>query len=168
MMAHNLTGGGIKLLLSLEYLYFLFSFSLKTYVFLGDENVNISGKIVFPKNVGMLPKPSCLKIKIRDVSSFDVNSHLLAMKIVDLSNVNVEKFFTYTLLSKKPVNEHLNRGYTISAVLNIGWCHRESEFPWLRIGDFLALSEHTIFLQDGQDTYNQNIFVECYSKYIYY
>ena len=133
---------------------------------LGDENATIFGNIIVSEPLAKLPKPSCLKIRIKDISNKDIYSHVLITKEIDLSGKKIVNNFDYELKFRKPIDGHLNSGYAITAVLNIGWCHDLHVYPWIRIGDFLTIKQHTITLEDGMNGYVKDINIECYGNYL--
>jgi uncharacterized lipoprotein YbaY len=128
---------------------------------LTGEVVTVKGKVILPEQLAKLPDHSCLKIRVKDISDKDVFSHVLATKVHDLSKKSVGRKFDYVLKFRRPMESHENRGYTLAAVLNIGWCHQVHKHPWIRVGDFLSVVHHTI--KDSTKTeYTKDILIECY------
>ena len=124
----------------------------------------MSGEIIFPNAVSTLPESSCVIIKLKDVSFHDTSSNVLASNIFKVNGKNVQRI-EYSLNSKKPLEENLNRVTVVTAVVNVGWCKSENSDDWLREGDYLSVMRHRVILTNDEDTYTHNINVVCYCKY---
>ena len=112
----------------------------------------------------MSPK-SCLLINFQDVTMMDAPSNLLASAQFDISENNINQSISYTLSSKKPIESHLHRIFTLHAVVNIGWCQKENSNEWIREGDFLSDERHRISLLTDKNSYDEDIKVICYCKF---
>ena len=85
--------------------------------------MRVQGNIVFPHVMGQLPTSSCAIVQLKELSYTQAFSNVIASEIIDLSSVFLTSLTVkYQLNSKKPVREHLRRVYTLSAIINIGWC----------------------------------------------
>ena len=131
----------------------------------GDEIINVSGEIMFPKPVYDIPKGSCMIVKLKDVSFHDASSNVLASKVVRVSGKNVRSI-EFSLNSKKPTESNLDRVTVVTAVVNMGWCKSEDSDDWLEEGDYLSVMRHRIFLNTEEDSYSADINVVCYCKYV--
>lgn len=83
-----------------------------------------------------------------------------------MSGVTIVKELDYEITFKKPSKDHENTGYTLAAVLNIGWCHTQHVYPWIRIGDFLSVKQHLIKLKEDMDGYVKDIYIDCYGRFL--
>ena len=126
--------------------------------------ITIKGQIKFPRTPGRLPHGSCLVMKFEDVSMQDAASVRLASLKTNMSNSFVNDVFDYSLKSKKPIMNEFWRTYTISAVLNVGWCPGNNSDEWVRAGDYLTDTHFGIPLNNESDIYYKNIHVKCYGK----
>lgn len=133
-----------------------------------DENkiIQISGKVMFSRNVGTLPTPSCMKIKFKDISLQDASSFTIKETTIDLSGKTLGDEYAYSLTSYKPIEEQLNAlSHSMSVVLNVGWCEgMGNSTDWIRVGDFLNTETHYVFWNAENDTYNIDIKAECYGR----
>ena len=131
--------------------------------FLGNESITITGNVDFDKTPGKLPSPSCLNIFFEDVSFQDVESVLYEKKQIDVSGLDMKKQYKYSLETKKPVDMKLD--FSISAVLNIGWCPSENSSSWLRNYDFLSKANVKVPIQPEENLYTRDIIAVYYCKF---
>lgn len=124
--------------------------------------MKISGKIEFNKVPGKLPSPSCLNLFFEDISFQDVSSVLYAKKQVDVSGFDMNKTYQYSLETKKP--ESTKQTYSISVVLNTGWCPAENSTAWLRNDDFLSEVTVKVPLNKKENEYARDIAAVYYCK----
>lgn len=125
----------------------------------------IVGNIIFPRKIAKLRKPSCIVIKMKEISFKGAYSNIIEYKEVTFDNHPVGNMLWYEIKSKKPVDQHLNWRFTISVVVNVGWCHKKNSYPWVHKGDFLSVKEHALFFTKDVDKYVKNIELECYGKF---
>lgn len=120
---------------------------------------------MLPKELGALPKSSCLLVTVKDVSITEGPSYILASDYIDMSGEYVNQTIEYTLRSPKPPKVYSDRAYSVSAVLNLGWCKRTSPTgEWIKKGDYLSVKKHLIQFDYKQDEYETNIDLICYGK----
>ena len=67
----------------------------------------------------------------------------------------------YNLTFTKPTENQVE--YTISAVLNMGWCSHDKS-DWIHGGDYLTTTSFGIEISDKKDLYEADIEVEHYQK----
>lgn len=125
----------------------------------------ISGFVQFMDKPGILLKNSCLLIKIQDITAQDVSAVMIQTKIYPLSLFDMSTDFHYTITSRKPMNEKLWRSFSISAILNNGWCASSNKDEWIREGDYI--NDYNVALNITTDSNNveRNISVVCYGKF---
>ena len=78
--------------------------------------MKIKGLIRFPRKLGKLPKPSRLIMNLKDVTQMDVPSKILSSDKMDLDKKTIGRLLAFNFSSKKPVTQHLNRDFALSAV----------------------------------------------------
>lgn len=125
--------------------------------------MTIKGIIDFDKVPGKLPSPSCLNLFFEDISLQDVSSVLYAKKQIDVSGYDMKKQYQYSLETKKPINTKLV--YSISVVLNIGWCPNQNATSWVRNNDYLSESTIKVPLAVEEDIYTRDIIAVYYCEY---
>ena len=125
--------------------------------------MKVSGKITFLEPTGKLPSPSCLRIKLSDVSLADVPSVLIKEIKLDVSDQDIGAEYQYEFETKKPVAWW--RDYSISAVLNKGWCKQEGESRWLRKGDFMTDARFSVDVTEEGNEFLKDFFIRCYGTY---
>ena len=125
----------------------------------------IRGELSFDKAPGKLPKPSCLNFIFEDISFQDVKSVLYAEKRIDVSGVDMKKKIKYSLETKKP--KDIKADFTMSVVLNIGWCPDKNSTSWLRNHDFLSDTTFRVPLSLEEVEYSKDIAAVYYCKFIF-
>ena len=132
---------------------------------LGDDDVIIKGKIIFPREMGELPEPSCVTLELKELSYSQAFSNVIAThKFYIYENSVYNNALDYKLHSKRPVPEHLGRLYVLTAVVNIGWCREANSIQWIEKGDYITMIHNRIMLNMYQDEYVGYIHVSCYGK----
>jgi uncharacterized lipoprotein YbaY len=130
-----------------------------------DENmITVGGEVRFPPpfDIGQLPEPSCLTIQLKDLTFHYTSSNLVHSVEIDVSEQKVNNTIPYTFRARRPIAAHLNRTYSVTAILNTGWCHRKGSNEWIRNGDLLSVKRHIIPLNNKHDVYYQDISLYCY------
>lgn len=122
--------------------------------------MRISGKITFSEPTGKLPFPSCLRIRLADISLQDVPSVLIEEIQIDVSNQDVGTEYRYELETKKPIAWW--RDYAIRAVLNKGWCKQKGGDKWLRKGDYNTETSFRVPITEEGENFVKDVFVTCY------
>ena len=92
----------------------------------------------------------------------DAPSVLYKEEIIDLSNVEVGDVLKYSIKSRKP--QMPNRLFSISAVLNVGWCAKTESHPWIKVNDYLTDTSFYVNLTEDKDDYIQDIWITYYGK----
>lgn len=130
---------------------------------LGEKNISIHGSIKFDIKPGKLPKPSCMKIFLEDISLQDVNSVLYHESQYDLSGKTLEETFEYSLKTRKPRDMKYTY-YSLSVVLNVGWCPDKNSKLWVRNNDYLSDVTVKVQLEEDQHDYEINVPAVYYCK----
>ena len=123
----------------------------------------IRGKIQFSKKPGKLPPNSCLHVAFKDTAIADLPSVLYKEVVIDLSDVLVDKNYTYKLKTKKPKRMHAS--YTVSATLNVGWCSKTSSSKWIREKDYLTDTKFHVDLEESKGDYERDLTMIWHCKY---
>ena len=132
-------------------------------MFLANIDMTISGKVNFKGVNRILPTPSCLFVKIADVSRMDAPSTVIASKRFDLSEFDTSiGFYEYEITAKKPAKSQLWKRYGISATVHVGRCPDKRQS--VRDGDILTDTHHKLELTTSKNNYKKNINTICYSK----
>ena len=71
----------------------------------------------------------------------------------------------FTLAFKKPIKDHLERRFMLTAVVNVGWEERRTPHPWLKKGDYLTTKKYNIDFKKNWISHEQNMEVVCYGKF---
>lgn len=109
----------------------------------------------FPKSVGKLPKSSCLIVIFRDTTYADASAIYLAEKKIDMSNVSIDLTYPYEIKSSKPKPSW--REYSVTAILNRGWCPDNRTQEWLRTGDFFMDTRHRVGVNPYSNKYEVDL-----------
>ena len=122
----------------------------------------------FDEAPGKLPSPSCLNIFFEDISFQDVASVLYAKKQINVSGIDMKKQYRYSLQTRKP--KDIKLVFSISVVLNIGWCPGKDSISWLRNHDFLSEANVKVPLKPNEFEYARDIIAVYYCKFgiLYY
>lgn len=124
--------------------------------------MKVSGKILFPAPIRKLPVPSCLRIKLKDMTLQDVPSIVVKEMQIDVSGQNIGTEYQYELETKKPVE--LWREYAVEAVLNNGWCKAKDQDQWIRPGDYLTDTSFRVDITDSEDSFVKDFSIICYGE----
>ena len=124
--------------------------------------MTIQGVMMFNKIPGKLPEPSCLKLFFEDISFQDVKSVLYAAETWDMSGIELQQKFKYSFLTRKP--KDLKSVYSVSIVLNVGWCPGNETTSWIRNNDYLSDSSLKVPLKEDEDTYIRDIPIVFYCE----
>ncbi len=62
--------------------------------------------------------------------------------IIDVSNMTIGSEYDFKLVSRAPKNPH--DFFSVSAVLNVGWCRKPEADEWLRYHDYLTDTSYTL------------------------
>lgn len=97
----------------------------------------------------------------------DVSAFIFASTRFDVTGKNLNEGILYTLSSSKPVERDLWRTYSISVIVNVGWCptKKDKSNEWLKKGDYLTATQHTVKLNGNENSYVTDVIVECNGKY---
>ena len=126
----------------------------------------IRGKIAFKKKPGILPPKSCLRLEFKDTGMADVSSVLYKEESIDVSGVDLSNGYQYKLKTKKP--KLLHSSYSVSAVLNVGWCAKSSSSKWIQKKDYLTDTAFDVDLsKSGKNEYERDLFLVWYCKYFF-
>ena len=125
--------------------------------------MTIRGTVDFDKTPGLLPSPSCLNLFFEDVSVQDVKSVVYAKKQIDVSNFDMKKQYNYLFETMMPNDTKLT--FTISVVLNVGWCPSENSTSWVRNKDFLSKSAVEVPLNPDEILYTRDVIAVYYCKF---
>ncbi len=128
----------------------------------GEGKITIEGKLKFDKAPGKMPNSSCLKIEFEDVALQDVASILYEEEEYEIAGDDIGKSFSYKMETRRP--KSLVGVYSMSAVLNVGWCPEQKDKEWVRDNDFLSETIARVPLNDTQDRYQVDIPVVFYCK----
>ena len=124
----------------------------------------ISGLVILPTTVEIPPK-SCLVVRFQDITIADISSRLIATQVVHFDEVLTVDVIDYSINSKMPLAEDINRIYSVSAVLNMGWCSRSEEnLKYVEKKDYLSDVRNTVILNNNQDEYIKDINIRCYGE----
>ena len=128
-----------------------------------NTTIEIKGKILFDREVGKLPSPSCMKIKFQDVSFADASSTMVKNITIDLSGMTLGSDYDYTMTSFRP--EKAYNSYSMSVVMNVGWCaDLENNDEWIRKGDYNNDFTHYIDMRQNKTEFNIDIKAMCYGR----
>ena len=122
----------------------------------------IHGKATFNKAPGKLPPKSCLRLSFQDISIADAPSVLYKEEIIDLSDVEVGDALKYSIKSRKPQVPSI--AFSVSAVLNVGWCAKSGSHPWIKVNDYLTDTSFYVDLTKDKDDYIRDIWISYYGK----
>lgn len=125
----------------------------------GNQTMRVKGKITFPQSTGRLPPPSCLRIKLADVSLQDAPSVSIKEIKIDVSNEDVGTEYEYELESKKPIAWW--KDYAISATLNKGWCKADGEKKSIKEGGYWTDTNFRVDITEEGEEYLKDISVVC-------
>ena len=129
----------------------------------------VYGSVVFDRETGPLPEDSCLWIKFKDVSLQDASSVTIDTVTIPYAGQNIKDKVKYQMKFKKPVAAELWRTFSVSAVLNVGWCadlkNLKKTKEWIREGDYLSDTRHGVAVLPDIDNYETDIKVRYYCKY---
>ena len=133
---------------------------------LDDEGTFIiRGKITFTKKPGKLPPNSCLNLEFKDTAVQDVSSVIYQEDTIDLSEVEIGDSYYYKIKTKKP--KLIHDSYSISAVLNVGWCPKAASSKWIRQKDYVTDTTFNVNFSKPGNEFNRDIFMVWYCKYIH-
>ena len=108
--------------------------------------------------------PSCLIVKLLDVSYMDVSANIHDAVKINISGIPANEL-GYLLTSKMPTEEYLvSRTFDVSAVINVGWCKTENSLDWLKKGDYLSQHTNEVMIKSKQVNYIKHIDVNCFGK----
>lgn len=96
--------------------------------------------------------------RIADGPSIDISKRVFKYQDLKLH----DGALSYNLTFTKPTEES-NVEYTVSAVLNMGWCSDDKN-EWIRGGDYLTTTSFGIDVSDKKDLYKADIEVEYHQK----
>ena len=126
----------------------------------GNQTMRVKGKITFPRPTGRLPFPSCLRIKLADVSLQGAPSVSIKEIKIDVSNTDVGTEYQYILETKKPIAWW--KDYAISAMLNKGWCKADGEKKSIKKGDYWTDTNFRVDITEEREEYLKDISVVCF------
>ena len=95
--------------------------------------------------------------RIADGPSIDISKRVFKYQDLRLH----DGALWYNLTFTKPTENRVE--YTISAVLNMGWCSHDKS-DWIHGGDYLTTTSFGIDISDKEDLYETDIEVEHYQK----
>ena len=104
-----------------------------------------------------------MKIFLEDISLQDVNSVLYHEAQYDLSSKTLTEAFEYSLKTRKP-KDIKSTYYSLSVVLNVGWCPDKNSKLWVRNNDYLSDVTVKVQLEKDQDDYEINVPAVYYCK----
>ncbi len=92
-----------------------------------------------------------MRVDLKDSRLADAPSKMIAKQIVKTPSLKIEE--GKQLMYKIELNGKLSdlTRYTVSAVINMGWCADENGSEWLRKGDFLNDTMFPVQLNDCQN-----------------
>ncbi len=131
---------------------------------MASETCTLSGKIIFRGEApDTLPEPSQLKVTFADVSLACAPSKKIAEVITKVEKYDKNTPLKYSLTFTKPKPEDRCVATAVSAVLNVGWIPDPNGQDWLRRGDWLNDTRHSVDgLMLDQKDYNVDVEVKFY------
>ena len=122
--------------------FIIFGISLRTGLSLKLSGKALEGGIKFPadKVPDNLEPGSCLTVKLDDVSLQDTSSTVIMRAVVKDLEKSYKKGESLKYKLEFPGDKDLDdkKDYSVSAVLNNGWCAKEDSNDWIKKGDFLT------------------------------
>ena len=129
---------------------------------MASESCTLSGKITFRGEAPETLKEPCqLKVTFADVSLACAPSKQIAQVISKVEKYDKNTALTYSLQFTRPTDP-MCFNTAVSAVLNVGWIPDPNGQEWLRCGDWLNDTRHSVELKDGQKDYNLDVEVKFY------
>lgn len=112
-------------------------FSVKDKVLKGS--IDFQDPSVAPKSI---EDESCLNVNLKDITDFTTASKLIANATMKNINGGYEQGSVLKYEIKVPTDLSSDKKYSVSAVLNIGWCKDEKKKidagNWIKENDFLT------------------------------
>ena len=105
-----------------------------------------------------------MKIFLEDISLQDVSSILYHEAQYDLSSKTLTKTYEYSLKTRKP-KDLKSTYYSLSVVLNVGWCPDKGSKLWVRNNDFLSDVTVKVQFEEDQNDYKINVPAVYYCKF---
>ena len=120
-----------------------------------NKMIEVTGEVKFHDNKApeSLPPNSHLRVEFKDVSRMDAPSVTLGETEVDVTNYKKGEALMYSIKCQMP--SPIAPDYSVSAVLNVGW-KRDAD-SWIRKGDYLTDTHHSVPLQDGNNSYKVDV-----------
>ncbi len=107
----------------------------------------LQGNILLPNEVKEIPDGSCMRVKLQDTMLADAAAKTLLQQKVDKPDLKVENGTVGYILELKGDLSDVNE-YTISVVVNMGWCAEENGKEWIRKGDLLNDTQFKVQLKE--------------------
>ena len=94
----------------------------------------------------------------------DATSTELAIKTLNMSNIDLKRGIIYTLEVNKPL--HPQGRYSLNVVVNVGWCSSSSSGQllsdeWVRQGDYFTDTHHDVHAGVNQTVITVNVELKC-------
>jgi len=120
------------------------------------KTVTISGKIQLSPGVGKLPSPSCASVKLIDESKEQAYQQASSSTFL-VSGIDISEGIDYQLF--KTNNDALSslKSYTLTAVVNVGWCKTKYTTDWIRGNDYVTKQTYNVEIGGEREQYNVDI-----------
>ncbi|XP_057300509.1 uncharacterized protein LOC130633073 [Hydractinia symbiolongicarpus] len=122
--------------------------------------LTVKGKIVFSGGAPeSIPNNSTLTVKFQDTNRMDAPAINLGTCVKSIQGYKKGTDLSFEIVNAKKPDFGMDG--SISAVLNIGWVPSGDE--WVRQGDYLNDTHHTVRMEDYKTVYNCQVEVIHYN-----
>lgn len=123
------------------------------------HQMTIHGTIKFLQDTPTsFPKKSCLAVKFEDTSRADASAVQVANQLIEEADLKLTNgMLSYNMSFVKPTPGE----YSVSAVLNMGWCSRNGD-DWMHGGDYLTTTTFNVEVTAQKNLYEADIELEHY------
>ena len=120
------------------------------------NSFTLVGELTVEESSNLIPSGSCLTVTLGDVSMVDISERIIAKSVTLITKTTMQGHKYKLEVVKRAIGEIKNGDiFSISSVLNMGWCPDKKSSDWFREGDYVT------------DTANHFDLIQCQSKICY-